>query len=339
MRALHSLDWKRPATLTDAAAILGAQPGARLIAGGTDLMPNLRRGIERPPVLVDLGGITGFDTVERTRTGVALGAGARLATLAVHPLLGAGYRAIAQAAGSVAGPTHRGRATIGGNLFLDTRCVYYNQSEWWRASNGYCLKRGGAVCHVAPHGDHCHAAFSGDLAGALIALNAEIELVSVRGERRITLSELYCDDGRTWLTSERDEILSRVLVPTPVDGLVSGYRKARVRASIDFPLAGVAAVLAVRDGVVRKLRIGLTGTNSCPLDLGGVEALHGHPLGDDAIATLGKLVQHQASPMRTTATQANYRRQVAAITVQRLVRELLAECIVEPTVGESLARA
>ncbi|HLT27703.1 MAG TPA: 4-hydroxybenzoyl-CoA reductase subunit beta [Zeimonas sp.] len=339
MDALHEFEWKRPGTLAEAAALLAANPDARLVAGGTDLVPNLRRGIERPKMLVDLGGIAGFDAVERTRTGVSIGAGARLATLAAHPLLVGGYRAIAQAAGSVAGPAHRGVATIGGNLFLDTRCVYYNQSEWWRASNGYCLKRGGTVCHVAPQGNRCHAAFSGDLAGALIALRAEVELVSARGERRIALTELYRDDGRAWLTSERDEILARVFVPTPAEGLVSAYRKARVRASIDFPLAGVAVALAMREGVLHELRVGLTGTNSHPLDLAGVEAMLGHPLGDDAIATLGKLVQRQVSPMRTTVTQANYRRQVAAITVQRLVRELLDEARGQRASGGALAEA
>ncbi len=326
MDAMNGFELKRPASLAEATALLAADPAARLIAGGTDLLPNLRRGIERPPVLVELGAVRELHAVERSDGGLSIGAGVRLAQLAQHPLLEAGHRAIAQAAGSVAGPAHRNVATLGGNLFLDTRCVYYNQSEWWRAANGYCLKRGGTVCHVAPQGNRCHAAFSGDLAGALIALRAEAELVSVRGVRHIALGDLYRDDGAAWLTCERDEILARVFVPSAPAGVVSAYRKARVRASVDFPLAGVAVALGLRDGVLRELRIGLTGTNSRPLELAGTEAILGHELTDDAIATLGKLVQRQVSPMRTTVTQANYRRQVAAITVQRLVRELIDEC-------------
>jgi 4-hydroxybenzoyl-CoA reductase subunit beta len=324
MERLSAFAVKRPTSLAEAAALLASEPGARLLAGGTGLLPNLRRGIERPDLLVDLGAVHDFARIACTDEGLALGAGVTLSRLAADARVAHGYRAVADAARTVAGPGHRSVATVGGNLCLDTRCVFYNQSEWWRAANQYCLKRGGEVCHVAPQGKHCHAAFSGDLAPALLVLGAAVELVASRGTRRIQLSDLYRDDGAAHLTIAADELLAGVHVPAPPAGLVSGYRKACVRGAIDFPLAGVACALAVREGELALLRVALTGTNSQPFVLAGTDALLGRPLGTDTLASLAKLVQKQVSPMRTTVTQSNYRRQVAAVLAQRLLRELAA---------------
>ena len=324
MERMPAFAVKRPTSLVEAAALLASTAGARLLAGGTGLVPNLRRGIERPPLLVDLGAVESLASMTFSDEGLSLGAGVTLSRLAADASVAHGYRAIAEAARTVAGPSHRSVATVGGNLCLDTRCVFYNQSEWWRATNEYCLKRGGEVCHVAPHGRHCHAAFSGDLAPALLALRAEVELVASRGTRRMELSQLYRDDGAAHLTIAADEVLARVVVPAPAAGLVSGYRKACVRGAIDFPLAGVACALSVRDGDLAELRVALTGTNSQPFVLAETDALLGRPVGADTLSSLAKLVQKQVSPMRTTATQSNYRRQAAAVLAQRLVRELSA---------------
>ena len=320
-RAL-GFELKRPKSLAEAAALLAALPAARLVAGGTDLVPNLRRGIERPPVLVDLSAVQDFAAIVANEEGLAIGAGVTLARIAGDPRIGTGFPALAEAAASVAGPAHRSAATIGGNLCVDTRCVFYNQSEWWRTANGFCLKRGGDVCHVAPQGKRCHAAFCGDVAPALLALDAVVELAASRGTRRIALAELYRDDGAAHLTLAPGEIVARVLVPAASARIASGYRKARTRGALDFPLAGVACAAAVTDGVLQYLRIALTGTNAQPFLLGGTADLIGRPVDDDTLALLGKLVQKQVSPMRTTVTQANYRRQVAAVLAQRLLREL-----------------
>ncbi len=312
----------RPTTYGEAAALLAAEPDARLLAGGTDLVPNLRRGLESPPVLVDLGAVHGRADLEFEAAVLVLGAGVTLAWLAADERIASDYAAVGQAAQAAAGPGHRSVATLGGNLCLDTRCVFYNQSAWWRQANDHCLKRGGDTCHGAPQGRHCHAAFSGDLAPALIALAAEVELLSCRGPRRVALADCYRDDGAAPLTIERDEILARVRVPAPEAGLLSGYRKARVRGAMDFPLAGVACALRMDGGAIAGLRVALTGTNSRPLLLQGTEALLGRPLDEPGLAALGKLVHKQVSPMRTTVTSSNYRRLVAAVHAQRLVREL-----------------
>jgi 4-hydroxybenzoyl-CoA reductase subunit beta len=322
MERMPDFRLSRPASYAEAAALLASDAGARLLAGGTDLVPNLRRGLDAPSLLVDLGRVQGADEFEFGATALRLGAGVTLARLAADPRIASDYLALGEAARAAAGPGHRSVATLGGNLCLDTRCVFYNQSAWWRQANDFCLKRGGTVCHVAPQGERCHAAFSGDLAPALIALGAELEWLSSRGTRRVALAEGYRDDGAAHLTNERDEVLVRVHVPAPACGSVSGYRKARVRGSMDFPLAGVAIALRMADGVLAELRVALSGTNSHPLWLQGTDALLGKAVDDACLAGLSKLVQKQVSPMRTTVTPSNYRRLVAAVHAQRLLREL-----------------
>jgi 4-hydroxybenzoyl-CoA reductase subunit beta len=311
----------RPLDLGDALQLI-AQPGARVLAGGTDLLPNLRRGLEAPATLVDLGAVAGLAEIAFDSDGLAIGAGVTLARLAADPRIAGPYRAVAEAAREVAGPQHRHAATVGGNLCLDTRCVFYNQSAWWRAANDFCLKRGGETCHVAPQGRRCHAAFSGDLAPSLIALDAEVDRVSVHGRRRTPLADLYRDDGAAHLALDAGELIAGVHVPRPARSLRSGYRKARVRGAIDFPLAGVAIALQMDGLRIVALRVVLTGTNSKPLQLLGTETFLGGTVDADLLGALARLVARQASPMRTTATPSNYRRRVASVLAQRLLQAL-----------------
>jgi 4-hydroxybenzoyl-CoA reductase subunit beta len=324
MQRMPNFRLARPASYAEVAALLAAEPGARLVAGGTDLVPNLRRGLEAPALLVDLGAVQGRAEFEFDAGSLVLGAGVTLAQLAADERLVGRWAAIGEAARAAAGPGHRTVATLGGNLCLDTRCVFYNQSEWWRQANGYCLKRGSQTCHVAPQGTRCHAAFSGDLAPALIALGCEAELHASRGTRRVALADCYRDDGAAPLTIARDEVLVRVRLTAPATAERSGYRKARVRGAMDFPLAGVACAVGVNGGAITRLRIALTGTNSQPLLLQGTDTLLGKPLDDAGLAALGNLVSKQVSPMRTNVTPSNYRRQVAAVLAQRLLRDLVA---------------
>ena len=323
MERLPSFELRRAGTLAQAIEWLAA-PGARAIAGGTDLVPNLRDGLGAPPLLVDVSALPGFDALEVGAAGARIGAGVTIARLAGDAGVAAALPAVGEAAASIAGPGHRSGATVGGNLCVDTRCVYYNQSEWWRRSNGYCLKHRGETCHVAPTGDRCHAAYQGDLAPALIACGASVEVAGARGARPIPLEDLYRDDGRAHLALEPGELVVAAVVPAQPHRARSAYRKARVRGAIDFPLAGGAVRLAMRDGRIAAIDVALTGTNSRPFRLAGSEAWIGRAVDDALAAELGKAVQKQVSPMRTTVTQSNWRRQVAAVEAQRLVRELAA---------------
>jgi 4-hydroxybenzoyl-CoA reductase subunit beta len=304
----------RPRTLAEAVEFT-ANPAARIIAGGTDLLANLARGIESPRVLVSLERLADLKTLELHGEGVRIGAGVSVQRIANDERLPAALR---EAARAIAAPAHRAAATLGGNLCLDTRCIYYNQGAQWRASNNYCLKRGGDTCHVAPKGKVCRAAFSGDLAPALLALGAEVEIAGRRTVVR-PLGALYRDDGARALALEPGEIVTGVRVP--IRRLASGYAKARRRGAIDFPLAGVAIAVSLDQGVIRELRVGLTGTNPCPIVLSGTDALVGRKPGE-AMAALAKLVQKQVKPLRTTIGAADYRRQVAAVLARRLLARL-----------------
>ena len=320
-----------PHTLAEAVALFAATPGARPIAGGTDLIPNLRDGVGKPPMLIDLSGIAALHALTITSAGATIGAGVTLARLATDDQIKRALPVLAEAALTVAGPGHRTVATLGGNLCLDTRCVFYNQSEWWRRSNEYCLKHGGDVCHVAPQGKQCHAAFSGDLAPALLVLGANVEIAGPHGARHLPLADLYVEDGAAHLTLGTGEILVAAHVPPQPVNARAGYRKARARGAIDFPLAGVAARVETRNGCITDLRVALTGTNARPFLLEGTDELVGRPPDDDLLTQLAKLVQKQVSPMRTTVTQSNYRRQVAAVLARRLTCELAGGVVARPT--------
>jgi 4-hydroxybenzoyl-CoA reductase subunit beta len=313
----------QPGTVNEAIAARLKQPDSRFIAGGTDLIVNMRRGITRPDLLVDLSGIDELTEITANELGMVIGTGVTLAALTRNPEIAGRYRALVQAAEAIAAPGHRAIGTVGGNLCLDTRCVYYNQSEWWRSANAYCLKNRGDVCHVAPQGQRCHAAFSGDLAPALLVFGAEIDIAGLQGQRRIPLSELYIEDGKAHLTLTDGELL--VALHLPANPPPSAYAKIRLRGAIDFPLAGVAVALAATGSNVKSLRIALTGTNSRPFLLAGTETFAGRPVDEKLLHELDRLVQKQVQPMRTTIASANYRRVAAAALARRLTAKLFAE--------------
>lgn len=313
----------RPRNVAEAVAARRRHASSRYIAGGTDLIPNMRHGISNPELLVDLSGIDELAAIEVSDHGLRLGAGVTIAALPRNRLIETRYRAIAQAAEVVAGPGHRTMGTVGGNLCLDTRCIFYNQSEWWRRSNSFCLKRQGDTCHVAPEGQRCHAAFVGDLAPALLAIGAEVEIAGMEGRRRIPLDDIYVEDGRAHLAlADHDLVVAVHLPPAPP---LSAYGKIRVRGAIDYPLAGVAVALDASTGLVETLRIALTGTNSRPFVLAGTNVLHGRPIDAEALQEIERLVQRQVRPMRTTITSAHYRRLASAGLARRLTATLFAE--------------
>jgi 4-hydroxybenzoyl-CoA reductase subunit beta len=322
VRGATDIGLTEPATLDDALAAL-ATGDACAVAGGTDLLPRLGRGLVDARRLVDLSGIDALTGIARDDDGGwRLGAGVTLARLLRDEALGRALPALAQAAAGVAGPAHRTAATIGGNLLQDTRCVFFDQGAWWRGALGGCLKRGGDTCHVAPQGRRCHAAFAGDLAPALMVHDALARVAGPSGTRVVALADLYREDGAAHLALGGDELLVAVDVPAAAAGRAGAYRKVRARGSIDFPLAGVAVALR-RDGErLAELVVAVTGTQSRPLVVGGTDALRGRPVDDDALRELDRLVQRAVTPMRSTVTASHHRRRVAAATARRLLAEL-----------------
>lgn len=311
----------RPSDVSEAVK-LRSEEGARYVAGGTDMIVNVRRGIEQPRALVDLSEIEALSVMTGDAEGLHIGAGVTLERIARDEGIRAQYPAVAESAAAVAGMTHQRYGTLGGNLCLDTRCLFYNQSEWWRKSNDYCLKERGTVCHVAPGGKRCFAAFSGDVAPAMLVHGAEVDLVGPEGSRRIPLAEIYRDDGMAHLALAPGELLTTVHLPKPDDGARSGYEKARIRGAIDFPLAGAAVWLRQSGGAVDALRIALTGVNPSPHCVTGLEKYTGAALDDEALDEIREAVRAQAKPMRTTTVKPWYRRRVVGALARRLTARL-----------------
>jgi len=332
MEALAEFKLLRPETLTEVLAARSAHPDSQLLGGGTDLIVNLRRGIVAPPVLIDMNGVAELRAVEVHAQWLRLGASVSLSELAQHPRVISSYPVVAQAALSIAGPTQRHMGTVGGNLCLDTRCVFYNQSQWWRAANNHCLKTIGEVCHVAPKSRGvCFATFSGDLAPALMTLRAEVEIVGPAGARTLPLPQLYIGharhdgtaegDGKRYLALRPGEFVASVRAPFE-PGLRSGYDKIRVRRSIEYPVAGVAVALRREGDSLADLRVAITGTNPRPVLLTGTRELCGGALDERVLDGLEELIRAQIMSMKTTFTPGHYRRRTAGVLARRLVRRL-----------------
>jgi 4-hydroxybenzoyl-CoA reductase subunit beta len=331
MEALAEFQLLRPKTLADVLAARSAHPESQLLGGGTDLIVNLRRGIVASPVLIDMNGVAELRTLEADGQGLAIGASVSLAQLARHPRIIHSYPVVAQAASSIAGPTQRHMGTVGGNLCLDTRCIFYNQSQWWRSANNHCLKTTGEVCHVAPKSRGvCFATFSGDLAPALMTLGADVDLVGPAGRRTLPLQQLYIGharhdggegDGKRFLALRPGELVARVHTRFE-PGLRSGYDKIRVRRSIEYPVAGVAAALRRNGDTLADLRVAITGTNPRPVLLEGTRELCGGVLDESVLEGLEELVRQQIMSMKTTFTPGHYRRRAAGVLARRLVRRL-----------------
>jgi 4-hydroxybenzoyl-CoA reductase subunit beta len=331
MDALPEFDLVRPGTVDDVIGARGAHPDSRLLGGGTDLVVNIRRGIVAPPRLIDVNHVPELRALAADADALAVGAAVTLAELAAHPQVIAHYPVVAQAAASIAGPTHRYMGTVGGNLCLDTRCIFYNQSEWWRSANDHCLKTTGPICHVAPksHGV-CFATFSGDLAPAFLTLDAQVDLAGPAGRRTLPLADLYTGharhdaatgDGKNYLALAPGEFVTAVRAPG-VPGLRSAYDKIRIRRSIEYPVAGVAVALRREGDRLLDLRVAITGTNPRPVRLDGTALLCGGALDGRVFVGLDELVRDQIMSMKTTFTPGHYRRRVAGVLARRLVKRL-----------------
>jgi 4-hydroxybenzoyl-CoA reductase subunit beta len=335
MDALPDFRVLNPANLAEALAARAANPNSMPLGGGTDLVVNIRRGIVAPPVLIDMNRVAELSTFHADASSLDIGASVKLTTLAEHPAVVLHYPVLAQAASHIAGPTHRNMGTVGGNLCVDTRCIFYNQSEWWRTANNHCLKTTGSICHVAPKSRGvCFATFAGDLAPALLVLGAEVDIASPVDKRSIPLHKLYIGyarqdvpvsetqgDGKHYLSLRPGEIVTAVRAKNR-PGLRSGYDKIRIRKSIEYPVAGVAVALKRAGDTLADLRVAFTGTNPRPVLLEDTAALCGGKLDERVFKGLDALVRDQIMPMKTTFTPGHYRRRVAGVLARRLLTRL-----------------
>ena len=304
----------------EALGVFSTNEGAMYVAGGTDLLPNTKHGLFRPKVLVGLGGIAGY--IRDQGDTIGIGATTKLQAIADHPLVQTMLDPLAQAAAVVAGPQIRNMGTLGGNVLLDTRCVYYNQTEAWRKALGYCLKAEGDWCHVIGGPKTCVAAQSSDTVPVLLALGARLRLLNPSGEREVAIRDVYRFDGMDHLSIQKGELLTEIVVPKPAAGVRGSYQKLRTRDSIDFPQLGLA-VCGSFDGVVPlALDIVVGAVNPQPKAIRGLDAFLGAPMDEAAIDTICDLVYKQTRPQASVHGDAAWRRQMAVVFTRRALVNL-----------------
>jgi 4-hydroxybenzoyl-CoA reductase subunit beta len=322
MLRLPSFRYLRPTTLSEALRMKSdAGPEGTYVAGGTDLYPNMKRRQQEPKTVISLMGVPEL----KATVGTVLGAGLTLSELSVVPSFRLSYPAVVQAATLVSTPLLRNMGTLGGNLCLDTRCNYYDQTYEWRKAIDFCMKKDGHICWVAPSSPRCWAVTSSDLAPVMVALGAEYLLAGPAGERVIPAARFYNNDGINYLTKQPDEVLVEVRLPPPAAPGVwdAVYHKLRRRGSFDFPVLGVAAWVRWDGESVADARVVLGGVASWPQEIPeAASALRGSTLAPEAIATAADAAYRPAKPMDNTDFDLSWRKQMTRVYVTRALAEL-----------------
>ncbi|MDP2306905.1 MAG: FAD binding domain-containing protein [Pseudomonadota bacterium] len=293
---------------------LGAE-APMYVAGGTDLLPNLKHGIVSPRTLVSLGEIAGG--IAEEAGAVVIGAATKLNALATNDVVRALLPPLARAASLIAGPQIRAMGTLGGNVLLDTRCLYYNQTAFWRGALGHCLKAEGTWCHVINGPKTCVAAQSSDTVPVLLALDASLRFLGPAGPRTVAIRDLYRFNGMDHLAIEKGELLTDIVVPKPGAGFRGSYQKLRTRDSIDFPQLGVAITGTFDGPVPTTLDIVIGAANPQPKPVRGLEPFLGRPLDDTAAAAIADLVHKQTRPQAAVHGDPAWRRQMASVFTRR----------------------
>ncbi len=327
MLRLPPYRYHRPGTVDQALELLGEHAGdAMPVAGGTDLMPNMKHRLFEPGHLVALKGIEEMRGFREEDGWLRIGAVETLTSVAESPHVRRLFPALADAAGHVAGPQLRNAGTLGGNLCLDTRCTYYNQSEFWRKALGYCLKKDGDTCHVTRVGRKCVAAHSADTPPVLMTLDAVAVLRGPGGRREIPVRDFFVADGIQNTQRRADELVTEIRVPLEAAERRSAYAKLRQRDSIDFPLLTVAVSAAMEpDGVVRDLRGVVTALGSRPRELTGWDDIaEGRTLDDEVLDELARRAHKQCHPLENIIVDPEWRRAMVPVYVRRALEELRA---------------
>ena len=325
MLRLPPIKLETPETVQDAAKAI-ADGNTRVVAGGTDLWPNMKRRHQKAETVVSLMSIPGLDTIDAGKSDIRIGATATLANVIRDDKVRERFPAFATAVASISSPPLRNMGTIGGNLCVDTRCTYYNQTEEWRRSIDYCLKEEGTICWVATKSPRCWAHTASDSAPILCALDAKVRLVSTSGERELPLKDFYVDDGIDYLAKQPDEILTEVLVPGVSDSTQcrSAFWKLRRRGSIDFSTLSVAAAVWTDDkDIVTRASMYLGAVGSAPMPVADVESvLVGNKITEDRIAVIAHAAHKIAKPMDNTDFAAAWRGKMTEQYVTAVLREI-----------------
>jgi 4-hydroxybenzoyl-CoA reductase subunit beta len=322
---LPPIELLSPSTIEEAAQAI-AQGNVRLVAGGTDLWPNMKRRHQKAETVISLMSIPGLDSIDSSGKDIHIGGTATLSNIVRDEGIRERLPAFAKAVASISSPPLRNMGTIGGNLCVDTRCTYYNQTEEWRRSIDYCLKEEGTICWVATKSPRCWAHTASDSAPILCALDAKAKLVSASGEREISLTGMYVDDGIDYLSKQPDEILTEVIVPGSSDSshCRSAFWKLRRRGSIDFSTMSVAAVVWMDDNdVVTRASMYLGAVGSAPMPVTEIASvLAGNKISEEAIDEIAHAAHKIAQPMDNTDFAASWRGKMTEQYVTAVLREI-----------------
>lgn len=317
----------QPNSLKEACSILFDHGGkAIILAGGTSLIVSLRYRLYEPDVVIGLKGLKALDYIDRKDNGeLTLGSMVTLETLTKSPLVVKEYPWLSQTAQLIAVLPIRQKATIGGNLCLNNRCIYFNQSESWRSGQEACFRRGGNVCHAVEKGRRCQAVYQGDLAPLLIALGAEVKLISTKGERVVQLTEFFTGRGEKPNILKKDEILAEIKIPPSQNRINASYEKLRVREGMEFPMAGVAVMLKKNENAkIEQARLVLGAIGPSPIVLSDAgRLLEGKKLTEDLIQSVSQEGVEKARPVANLSMDANYRRKMIGVLIKRALRKAM----------------
>ncbi len=327
MLRLPTYEYHRPTTLDDAIALMREHGSdAMYVSGGTDLIPNMKHRLFEPGHLVALKAIDDLTGIRQEGDVLRIGAAETLTSVAHSETVRRLFPALAEAAELVAGPQLRNSGTIGGNVCLDTRCTYYNQTEFWRQALGYCLKKDGEICHVTKVGKKCVAAHSADTPPVLITLDADLLLVGPEGERTVSVRDFFIADGIANTRRQPDEILVAIRIPLAAASRRQAYVKLRQRKSIDFPLLTVAVAGDIgEDGVVRSLEGVVSALGSRPKVLAKwADEAVGQVLTDETLDELAERAHKQCRPLENIIVDPDWRRAMVPVFVRRALEQVRA---------------
>jgi 4-hydroxybenzoyl-CoA reductase subunit beta len=317
---LPKFEYFEPGDLEEAVSILQNELSAKVLAGGTDLLVNMKHRVECPPTVVNIKGIDGLDYIREDSGAVRIGALTNLKHLYRTPLILEKLPGLAQAAAVVGSYHHQAMGTLAGNICQQNRCKFFNQSQWWRSSRPTCFKAGGEICHVVNKKEICYSSYCGDMAPALLVLNAKIAITGPSGPREILFEDLFSGDGKKPLHLNAEEIITEVIIPAEAMNGVGSYVKFANRESIDFPIVGTAFWASPEN---KQYRVAFTAVDRKPIRGHRIEAaLGGKALSQDALDAACDMAAKEAKPVKTSVYSPSYKRKVMGLLLKDAVKRV-----------------
>lgn len=318
---LPKFRYMEPKSIEEASAFLIDEPGAKILAGGTDILPNMKHRVELPSVVINIKKIPELNTIRQDNGVIRIGALTPLKKVYESPIIAENLSALSSAASSVGSYHHQTMGTIGGNICQQNRCKYFNQSQWWRSARPTCFKAGGEICHVVNKEEVCYSAYSGDVAPALMVLDAIIILQSKDNSREMPLDMLFSGNGKAPLNLKEGELLTEITIPGKAKDGFSTYLKSANRESIDFPIVGTAFWASIKK---KEYRVAFTAVDRKPLRGGSVEDfLKGKDLSEEVLEEASQIASKEASPVKTSVYSPSYKRKMMGLLLRSAIQEAM----------------